>query len=168
MTEEGDIHNLDYSERLKFLDKLPNSEHIIKAENRIVDNAEDLRNAVGFFSSQEGAEGAYLKIFNGFPYELDGKTQQNLKYKNTYSIDAEVKEIHKVKGSEAWNYLCTINANNGRAVPIGRTYNTNIKLKVGDIVKVEFVNLNRYFDDKLKRAWYNWWSPRVIMARVDK
>ena len=165
---EDDKHSLDHSERLKFLDKLPNSKHIIKAENKIVDNAKDLRAAVTLFASREGSEGAYLKIYNGFPYELDGKTQQNLKYKNTFSIEAEVKEIHKVKDSDAWNYLCTIKDVNGRDVPVGRTYNTGIKLKEGDIVKVSFCNLNKYFDDKIKRTWYSWWSPRVIMAREDK
>jgi len=105
--EKGDIHSLDYSERLKFLNELPNSEHIVKAENRIVDNAEDLRNAVVLFSSREGSEGSYLKRYD-FPYELDGKSVLNLKYKNTFSIDAKVIEVHEVKDTNTFNYLCAI------------------------------------------------------------
>jgi hypothetical protein len=76
--------------------------------------------------------------------------------------------VHEVKGGKSWNYGCSIKDVNGRNVAIGRTYNTGLKLKVGDIVKVEFVNLNKYFDTKQKKVWYNWWSPRVIMARPDK
>ncbi len=166
MIEEGDIHNLPYSERLKFLDKLSSSEHIIKAEKRIVDNATDLRKAVVLFSSREGSEGSYLKRYD-FPYELDGKTMLNLKFKSTFSIDAQVEDIHEVKGGNSWNYRCIIKEGN-KKVPIGKTYNTGIKLKEGDIVKVEFVNLNKYFDTKQKKTFYNWWSPRVIMAREDK
>lgn len=161
-----DIHNLDYSERLKFLNKLPNSKHIIKAENKIVNNAEDLRKAVALFSSREGSEGSYLKRYD-FPYELDGKSLLNLKYKNTFSIDAQVEEVHEVKGGKSWNYRCVLKDGN-KKIPIGKTYNTGIKLKAGDIVKVSFVNLNKYFDLKQKKVFYNWWSPRVIMAREDK
>lgn len=165
----GDIHNLEYSERMKFLNKLKNSKHIVKAETKIVDNESELRKAVKAVSSQEGSEGAYLKRYEeGFKYELDGKTQANLKYKNTFSIDAKIEDIHEVKGGNSWNYGCCITDINGRDVAIGRTYNTGIKLKEGDIVKVEFVNLNKYFDTKQKKVWYNWWSPRVISAREDK
>jgi hypothetical protein len=164
---DGDLHELPYSGRLKILEKLHDSKNIKKADYKFVQSSSELRKAVEHYASRPGSEGAYLKRAD-FPYELDGKTQLNLKYKNTYSIDAEVKEIHKVRGSDAWNYLCAIKDKNGRDVPIGRTYNTSIKLELGEIVKVEFVNLNKYFDDKLKRGWYNWWSPRVIMARKDK
>jgi hypothetical protein len=152
---------------MKFLNKLPNSKHIVKAETKIVDNASDLRKAVKSASSQEGSEGAYLKVYS-FPYELDGKTLLNLKFKNTFSIDAEIQDVHEVKGGNSWNYDCSIEDASGRDVAIGRTYNTGIKLKVGDIVKVSFCNLNKYFDTKQKKIWYSWWSPRVISARADK
>lgn len=160
----GDIHELDYFERLKFLNKLSDSDHIKKAETRIVDNEADLRKAVKYFAAQEGSEGAYLKVFHGFPYELDGKSLLNLKYKNTFSIDAKVIDVHKVKDANAFNYLCVIEGD----VPIGRTYNTSIKVSPGAILKVEFVNLSQYTDPDSKKVWFNWWSPRIIMAREDK
>lgn len=74
----------------------------------------------------------------------------------------------------AWNYLCIIRDPNGNPIPIGKTYNTSIgrvagkePLKPGDILKVEFVNLNRY-TTKAKKVFYNWWSPRPIVFRPDK
>jgi ATP-dependent DNA ligase len=61
--------------------------------------------------ARPGSEGAYLKRAD-FPYELDGKTQFNLKYKNTFSIDAKVVAVSQVKKADAWNYLCVIGGEN--------------------------------------------------------
>ncbi|MEA1957620.1 MAG: hypothetical protein U9N01_04615 [Euryarchaeota archaeon] len=163
---DKDIHDEAYTEREPWLRKLNATPKIQHVKSTIVKNSTDLRKAVKHYATEPGSEGAYLKL-STFPYELDGKTNLNIKYKNVFSIDAQVQDVHKVEGSESWNYLCSIK-DGKRNVPIGRTYNTGIKLKEGDIVKVEFVNLNKYFDQKLKRTWYNWWSPRVIMAREDR
>ena len=156
-----DIHELDYSERLKFLNKLSDSDHIKKAETRIVDNEADLCKSVKYFASQEGSEGCYLKVFHGFPYELDGQTRFNIKFKNTFQIDAKVIDIHKVKDAEAWNYLCVLED----GIPVGRTYNTSIKVNKGDVITVEFVNINRYSDPETDKVFFNWWSPHVLRAR---
>lgn len=163
-----DIHKEPYTKRLALLkNRLRGLESIRVAQSSLVGNSKDLKTEVKKYAGLPGSEGAYLKRAD-FPYELDGKTMLNLKYKNTFSIDAEVQDVHEVKGGKSWNYRCSIKDVNGRDVAIGRTYNTGIKLEVGDIVKVEFVNLNKYFDTKQKKVWYNWWSPRVIMARADK
>lgn len=127
-----------------------------------------MREAVKYFASQDGSEGAYLKIFHGFPYLLTGKTRENLKFKSTFSIDCKVIDIHKVKDADAWNYLCVIEDEKGNDTPIGRTYNSSIKVSRGDILKVEFVNLSQYTDPETKKVFFNWWSPRIIMAREDK
>ena len=162
-----DIHKKPYSERLEYLKRIERSGVVKSVRSDLVGNERGLRAAVKEYAGKPGSEGAYLKRAD-FPYELDGKTMLNLKYKNTFTIDAEVQDVHEVKGGKSWNYGCSIKDVSGRDVAIGRTYNTGIKLKVGDIVKVEFVNLNKYFDTKQKKVWYNWWSPRVIMAREDK
>jgi hypothetical protein len=163
-----DLHREPYTKRLERLRKrLGPSESIQIAQTSLVGNANDLKKEVKRYAGLPGSEGAYLKRAD-FPYELDGKTQLNYKYKNTFSIDAEVQDVHVVKGGTSWNYGCSIKDTNGRDVAIGRTYNTGLKLKKGDIVKVEFVNLNKYFDIKQKKVWYNWWSPRVIPPKREK
>ena len=164
---DGDVHNEPYTKRLRYLEKLLYTETVKIADWMLVKSSSRLRKSVKRYSSLPGSEGAYLKRAD-FMYELDGKTMLNLKYKNTFSIDAEVQDVHEVKGGKSWNYGCSIKDINGRDIYIGRTYNTGIKLKEGDIVKVEFVNLNKYFDTERKKVWYNWWSPRVIIAREDK
>lgn len=163
---DKDIHNEPYSERLKILDKIKETEHIKKAPYTLVKSPTELRKAVEHYSDLPGSEGTYLKRAD-FPYELDGKSLLNLKYKNTLSIDAKVIDVHKVKDANAFNYLCVVEDDKGKDVPIGRTYNTSIKVSKGDILKVEFVNLNKYETEDGK-VWYNWWSPHVIMAREDK
>ena len=164
---DADIHAEPYSARLKYLEKLHDADHIKKADYRLVHSAAELEKAVEHFAAQPGSEGAYLKRAD-FPYELDGATRLNLKYKNTFSIDAKVIEIHEVKDANAYNYLCVIEDPEGNDVPIGRTYNTSIKVGVGDILKVEFVNLSQYTDPRTKQEWFNWWAPHVIMARAEK
>ena len=169
-----DIHNEDYSVRLKSLVKIKDSEHIVKAETKIVDNEKDLREAVKYFSSQEGSEGAYLKVFHGFPYLLTGETKENIKFKNCISWDVEIKRADKIKGANAWSYLCIIRDPEGNEVPVGKSYNTSIgrtetePLQEGDILKISFVNLNKYIDPETKKVWYNMWSPRPLLWREDK
>ena len=160
---DEDIHDEPHSERLKSHAKIKDTEHIKKAPYTLVKSPTELRKAVQHYSTLPGSEGAYLKRAD-FPYELDGKSLLNLKYKNTFSIDAKVVDVHDVKDANAFNYLCVIDDD----VPIGRTYNTSIKVGVGAILKVEFVNLSQYTDPDSKKVWFNWWAPHVIMAREEK
>ena len=164
---DKDIHNEPHSERLKSHAKIKNTEHIKKAPYTLVKSPTELRKAVQHYSTLPGSEGAYLKRAD-FPYELDGKSLLNLKYKNTFSIDAKVVDVHEVKDANAFNYLCVIEDDKGNDIPIGRTYNTSIKVGEGDILKVEFVNLSQYTDPDSKKVWFNWWAPHVIMAREEK
>ena len=166
-TNGKDIHNETYAERWKELKKIPKMAHVKIIENRVVRNEDDLRTAIKYFADKSGSEGAYLKRWIKFPYELDGKTLNNLKYKTTAGIDCQIVEVHKVKDANAWNYLCAIK-DGGKLVPIGKTFNTSIEAKVGEILKVEFVDINRYATKDTKRVWYSWWSPRVIMLRSKK
>ena len=164
---DKDIHNEPHSERLKSHAKIKDTEHIKKADCTLVHSPTELRKAVAHYAGLPGSEGAYLKRAD-FAYELDGKTLLNLKYKNTFSIDAKVVDVHDVKDANAFNYLCVIEDDKGNDVPIGRTYNTSIKVSPGAILKVEFVNLSQYTDPDSAKVWFNWWSPHVIMAREEK
>ena len=93
---DGDIHNETYSERLKSVGELRESPQLRKAKYSLARTPTELRREVKHYASQPGSEGAYLKRMD-FPYELDGKTLLNLKYKNTYSIDCEVVAVHEVR-----------------------------------------------------------------------
>lgn len=51
---------------------------------------------------------------------------------------------------------------------VGKTFTTKIKAKVGEILKIAFVDINQYTDPKTGRVWYNYWSPRVIGKKIGK
>ena len=164
-TQVEDIHTLPYSERLKSLKKLKESEHIKIPARTLCKTEKEVRHYINKYSQQEGSEGAMLKL-KDFKYELDGHTNENIKYKKELSLDAQVIKVNKVKGTEkTFYYHCALKGAKGLHY-CGKTFNTNIKANVGDIITVAFVDISGYTDNDKK--WVNWWSPHVIMLREDK
>jgi len=164
----GDIHNRPYSERIKFYQKIHETEHIKLAPFTLCHDEQCVREAIKKYSAAEGSEGAYLKRAD-FPYELDGKTRLNLKYKKERSLDALVLKRKKVAGTDhTFYYICGLKGDDSKPVYCGKTFNTNIKAEPGDIIKVVFVDISGYTDPKTKKRWVNWWAPRVVMLRTDK
>lgn len=83
-------------------------------------------------------------------------------------INCEVLMIDPVAGSNAWNYLCILRTPEGDAVPVGRTYNTGVQARKGDIIRVSLKNMNMYTDKKTGETWFNWAFPKVIEKREDR
>lgn len=166
---DQDLHGKPLIERRKLLEKkFTDTGHIRTIEARFVNNAKELIEAVKFFSNVKGSEGAMIKSARSL-YPLSGHTSLWIKFKNEVDMDVEVVDIHKVKDSgKTYNYLTTIRSPQGISIPAGRTYNTNIKADIGDIIRVAFVNLNKYTDPKSGKVWYNMWAPRPIELRDDK
>jgi len=165
--KSGDIHALPFSERIKKLSSVRESEHIKKSKGILCHSEEEVRKAIKKVSREEGSEGAYLKLAS-FPYELDGKTNQNIKFKIEISLDAVVLKKNKVaKTEKTFYYHCGLKADS-EVVYCGKTFNTIIDAKVGDILKVIFVDISGYTDGTTKKRWVNWWAPRVSMLRTDK
>jgi len=135
-------------------------------EYKIANNEEELKEAVEYFAKQKFSEGAMIKAANA-EYSLSGMTSHWWKFKNEFDIDAKVIKVEKVKGADAYIYLCVLVDENGKEIPIGKTYSTTIKADVGEIIRVAFVNLNRYTDPETGEIWFNWWAPRVIEKRED-
>ena len=162
-----DLHSQPLADRRVALEKLPNKDSLKIIPMRVAKDWESMKKAVKWASSFPGSEGAMIKSFMS-AYPLGGKTAKWIKFKKEADLDAEVVAVHKVRGVETWNYLAVIRSSRGDAVPVGRTYNTSIKAKVGDIIRVAFVNLNMYTDPATQKVWFNWWAPRVIEKRDDK
>ncbi|RLA80996.1 MAG: hypothetical protein DRG33_01405 [Deltaproteobacteria bacterium] len=165
--DAGDIHNRPYSERIKYYQKIRETDHIKLAPFTLCHSEQCVRDAIEKYSAQEGSEGAYLKRAD-FPYELDGKTRLNIKYKKERSLDAVVLKRNKVaKTEKTYYYHCGLKSDHD-IVYCGKTFNTNIKAEPGDIIKVVFVDISGYTDPKTGKRWVNWWAPRVVMLRTDK
>ena len=163
---EPDIHELPFSERIKYLDKIPDSEHVKQSKRILCHSEAEVRKAIAKVAKEEGSEGAYLKL-STFPYKLTGRTNQNVKHKNEIDLDAVVLKKNKVKGTEkTFYYHCGLKSDS-EIVYCGKTFNTNIDAPVGGIIKVVFVDVSGYTTKEGKR-WCTWWSPRPVMLRTDK
>lgn len=182
--QEGDIHNESFSVRREHLERKPTGDHIKIAELKIVKSEKELAPIIKYFSAIPGSEGAMVKSMNKMVYELDGMTTYMVKFKKEADLDSEVvdiKQVVKTKGLKKpklmniFNYLCIIRDERGNPIPVGRCYNIAPKtlkmkrpLKIGEILRVAFVNLNKYTDPKTGEVWYNWWAPRPIEWRFEK
>ncbi len=156
-----DIHDFDFKDRsIKMHSIFPAAERIKTSKGVMVKTIEELKKQVFKFSKLPGSEGAVIKMAD-YKYPLTPHTSSMMKFKNEFSIDVEVMEVHDVKDSKAKNYLTAIRAA-GKLIPVGRTYNTNIAAAVGDKIRVVFVELSKYIDPSTKEVWYNFWAPRVI------
>lgn len=161
------INLLPRKDRLEHLVRLAVDEPLHTIPFAAASNGEEIRKAVATFAAKKGSEGAMIKSMRS-TYPLTGMTNLWVKFKNEVDLDAEVVGIHSVEGGSGYNYTCAIRTVGGKRVPVGVTYNTKIKIGKGDIIRVAFVNLNRYTDPKTKDVWYNWWAPRPIEAREDR
>jgi len=162
-----DLHELPFSDRIKHLDHISDTERIKKTKRILCHTEAEVKKAIKKVAQEEGSEGAYLKKAN-FKYELDGQTLNNIKFKLELSLDAVVLKKNKVaKTDKTFYYHCGLKSNSD-IVYCGKTFNTNIDAKEGDIIKVIFVDISGYTDPTTKKRWLNWWSPRVSMLRTDK
>ncbi len=91
-----DIHDLPFSERIKRLDQIANTDHVKKTKRTLCHSEAEVRKAIEKVSKEEGSEGAYLKKAD-FIYELDGKTLNNIKFKNELSCEVQIVKVNIVK-----------------------------------------------------------------------
>ena len=161
------LRELPFSERISHLNRIADSEHINKSKRILCHSEAEVRKAIAKVSKEKGSEGAYLKKAD-FKYHLTGRTNENIKYKVEISLDAVVLKKNKVaKTEKTFYYHCGLKSDSA-VVYCGKTFNTNIDAKVGDIIKVIFVDISGYTDPTTKKRWCNWWAPRVSMSRTDK
>ncbi len=163
-----DIHSFDFKDRSAILrSKFSSSKKIKISIPKLVKSLDDLKSKVIEASKIPGSEGAMIKM-SDYKYPLKPHTSQMIKFKNEFSINVQVVEVHDVKGTKAKNYLTAVK-DGQKLTPCGRTYNTNISAQVGDVIKVVFVELSKYIDPSTKNIWFNFWSPRVIekTSKVD-
>jgi len=165
--EGKDIHNQPLSERRAALNSISPSEHIPLVEMKLARNPKALEKAIEWAATFPGSEGAMIKVWSS-KYPLTSLSSKWIKFKKEADLEAEVLDIHQVANSKSFNYLMILRSRSGEAIPVGRTYNTPIAAKKGDILRVAFGNLNMYEDPTTKKVWFNWVFPRVIEKREDK
>jgi len=106
------------------------------------------RAAVKKHSEEKHSEGAMCKAVNS-KYPLKGSTPDWAKFKNMKEIRARVVKVESKEGG-GWIYTCEIQD----GAPIGRTYATKIKAKVGDVLEIAVAEV-KYDEKKNSFTWDN-------------
>jgi len=141
----------------------------------IAKNSGELRKAINTQRKVKGSEGAVIKVLSS-TYPLSGLTRKWVKFKNTAFLDCQIIKVKETETKGTFNYLCGVSSDSGdKIIPVGWTYNVTISkaispprvLRKGDIIRVEFVNLNKYLDPDTDDIWFNWFNPRFLEWRDD-
>jgi hypothetical protein len=133
----------------------------------------DLRKAVRWASRVDGSEGAMLKML-GSTYSLGGHSSSWWKIRLTRLVRAIVDRREGVEGAKGvWNYYCglgpvkdkeqwreTVEVGGKHYSYVGRTFNTSIDAKPGDVLQVRTSEL--LVDMRKEGDWsVTWYLPSV-------
>lgn len=168
-----DIHNNSYKDRYTQLKKFNFSQSLITKPKPgfnltptfIANQITSIQQAVKSVSKPKESEGAILKFWGGFKFRLNRFTNEMIKYKKfveghfivlgkriisgaektfqyEFGVSLSVSEKKVIDESK------TIRYNKQDYLVCGKTYNTNIKALIGDVLTIRFNNLNVYHNKK--------------------
>jgi hypothetical protein len=193
--EGKDLMDLPLSERLKYLDKVKESDHIkvfkIGRDGYICRTEDQVLKAIEKVAGKKGSEGAMIKFLNG-KYVKDVHNKTWVKLKNLKEVDCLVVEIEQPKHQKGplegkpvegvYNYHVAAgpySAEDGKVlldkVPkkvrevdgkvyayLGKTFNTEIEVKVGDVIRIWSPEINRYEVAGTDLYTYGVYEPKVL------
>jgi len=169
-----DYHCETLVERLEILHYLENKynfTNIYFAESVFCRTYIEMRNTVQRFFNRNfypDSVGAIIK--NAFSiYELNGGTKEWIKINFDFDIYAEIVYV------DDYIYYCIIRTPEGEKIPIGKILNIQLvdhigrplAILAGNIIKVTFANLSKYFDMDTYRVHYCWQNPKAIECCED-
>jgi DNA adenine methylase len=159
--------------------KIANNRLLIVNRKRVV-TQKDLRHMFDWARKIPGSEGAVFKLPDA-KYLIGEKPQSWAKVKATRQIDAIVYAKDKVSGSdktfvyscavgpvkESDGYVETVEIDGKLYTVIGRTGNTNVQAKIGDVIRVQVFELAVDRRDEKRRV--HWFGPPMVeQAHDDK
>jgi hypothetical protein len=187
-----DIHMQNYSDRYAILEKKfsfkysllermnPGSLNLVP--NFICKTDEQVKKAVNKLMAIDNLEGAMVKRWDGFPYELDGRSNQVVKFKKYAEAHVLVVDRRLIQGSDqTYQYKVAVEVlptemdevdeklvqdfKDMKIMTVADTFNTNVEAEVGDVLTVKFHNLfvHENEEGKYKLALY---EPRVYENRT--
>ena len=165
-----DIHGIPSNERFENLKSLnfkqstlgvPDTEksQLNLSPTLRIEKEEDVKTALTQLSESPYSEGAMLKL--DLEYPLSGMGSQMVKYKKYAEIHAIVWKVNSTKVKTIFNYELALTFNPQDKVQeqtivdvkgekyssIGRSYNTDVRCKIGDVISVKFHTINLYEKD---------------------
>jgi len=185
-----DIHNSDYKYRYAQLKKFNFSQSLITKPKPgfnlvptfIANQITSIQQAVESVSKPKESEGSILKLWGGFKFRLNRFTNEMIKYKKfaeghfvvlgkriisgtrktfqyEFGVALSVSEKKVVDKSKVIKY------NKQDYLVCGKTYNTNIKALIGDVLTIRFNNLSIYHNKK-DESYVGIYGPVVYENRT--
>lgn len=173
------INDLKLYERKKILETLKFKKNIKNVPSLLIDNSDDLKKAIDLVKSYAKSEGAVLKQHESL-YLTSGSTDQWIKFRKVRDVHVRVIAIHKVEGTDAYNYECGVDIAKGDIavekakginpkyikkiddkllMTFGNTFNTLQKFDIGDIIDVDVQEIWKHESSYGTR--YSWHKPNV-------
>lgn len=168
ISTEGDLHNLPYIERVKFLDKCPfaystvdvppvKKGHFNKVPFIIARDVKELRREIKQMMKKPAAEGVVIKSVNSI-YPLGGTNRKWWKLKKTFDWHGIILKVNTTKKPGIYNYRVGVLVPEGMKaaktkklgatvyMDVGKTMNNANRYNVGDVVVVNTEELFFYKD----------------------
>ena len=188
----ADLHKKTYKERYTLLKKRFSFKYSLLTKYRpgfnlvptfVCANFTSLKKAIQTVAAPPESEGAMIKLWNGFQYNLNGSTADIIKFKKYAEAHFIVLSKRLIKGAEKTfayeigvlvlpselkkvqaKYLRELPGHKNQYLYVGKTFNTNVEAKVGDVITVKFHNLFVHYDEdhKMRLGIY---EPRVYENR---
>jgi hypothetical protein len=180
-----ELFNMPLEERRKVLSKeIPkDTAHIKRVVSYLVKNRDQLIKAVDNVKKYPGSEGAMCKWAKS-TYKIARKgepvprTEAWAKLKIVYEVSAQVTRVIKPIGTKgplkgkwvgSYIYEAAISNEQGKLIPIGRTYATKIKAEIGDILSIRTVRVEVTKDPEVESGWkVTWMFPIVQDKEIAK
>jgi len=152
--EGEDLHTKPWEERRESLEKLfgKHDFRFLKlVKKNITSDKKSFLAAVARVSKLPGSEGAVPKAVNG-DYPLTGMTPSVAKVKNTLEIKVQVMGRTPVKDEDIWTYDISALGGDGNPVDLGKTMNTKLDTKAGDIITISVQEVIPDWDEE-REIW---------------
>jgi len=188
--QAGDIHKEDILIRKKYLELLPITQktgdapsiktHFNIAPYIVAKNKKELIKAIKKCARYEASEGAVIKRVPDSPYPLTGSNYTWAKYKKTADVHAIILKVipRKTPGvygyrvglriPPGWKVTRTAKIGNKTYMDVGKTGNLKKKLKVGDVVIVNYEELFYYRDPETDERQVVLYVPEIVSWRPEQ
>jgi site-specific DNA-adenine methylase len=168
MKQDKELYKKPLEDRIAARDKFFGRKGFVQAlETTVLKNEKDVVAFWKKITQLPSAEGIMLKPM-GDRYVLWHSGGYWVKLKTLYELSAKILKVNKVKDSPSIvNATCAI-TENGKYVYVGKTFNTKLPLRPGQIIEVRFQNISRYTDPRTGKKWYNWFRPTIVDIRKEK
>jgi len=162
-----DLHTKPWIERRKLLEELFGKYDfkILKlVKKHIVDSKSEFVSTGKRLSKVDGSEGFVAKVVTS-DYPLTGQTPAWSKFKSALEIKVQVLNKFSVKGAKAYNYEIGYLIGN-EVISAGKTYNTKINAKIGDILTL---TVQEIIPKEKDGKWYvNFVVPGVVDLETQR